>query len=502
MKKILLQTAVVINIFIGLVIFSSHEQVQAAAALIVKQISPSTSIRTGDNLSFTVDSPGLILPTFTISDNFVGSSVSANDINSRGLFSWTPRNTDTGTHTFTISALDVFGFSATTTQVIQVIGASSTIIGLPDNSTVIVGYPLNFSVKTENLFSPMYSIQDSFPGSSATSKNIDTSGRFSWTPTMSDIGTHVISVIAYNSMGHQAVTPVTINVLGPTVTIGTTTPGTTVGVNQILTFPVTSMGFYEPRFRVSDSFFGSSVSTANLDSTGKFTWSPGIFQIGSHTISVNAYDVFGRSATSSVVITVDQNSVFAISLTPPSPNSRTAVGTGVSFQVQAYGFTPTTYTITDSFSGSSISSTTINYAGKFYWVPTSKDVGTHEITVTASDGLGKSGTAKNTIVVTQDAVTPIIPVSSVTTQSIAIGQTNTGLGSPGSTNLTLTLQLGSKNNEVSILQGKLKALGVYSGAINGTFGPMTQAAVRKFQSQNGISSTGVVGPITRKALNK
>ena len=37
---------------------------------------------------------------------------------------------------------------------------------------------------------------------------------------------------------------------------------------------------------------------------------------------------------------------------------------------------------------------------------------------------------------------------------------------------------------------------------NGPFGPKTLAAVRKFQSQNGILSTGYVGPKTRALLNQ
>lgn len=39
------------------------------------------------------------------------------------------------------------------------------------------------------------------------------------------------------------------------------------------------------------------------------------------------------------------------------------------------------------------------------------------------------------------------------------------------------------------------------GRVTGTYGPATIAAVRRFQKQQDIPQTGIVGPLTRKALN-
>ncbi|NJN63046.1 MAG: peptidoglycan-binding protein [Coleofasciculaceae cyanobacterium RL_1_1] len=55
-----------------------------------------------------------------------------------------------------------------------------------------------------------------------------------------------------------------------------------------------------------------------------------------------------------------------------------------------------------------------------------------------------------------------------------------------------TLQLGSNGSLVSYLQQRLTAMGYYSGAIDGDFGPVTQAAVIEAQIDFSLVPTGVV----------
>ena len=63
------------------------------------------------------------------------------------------------------------------------------------------------------------------------------------------------------------------------------------------------------------------------------------------------------------------------------------------------------------------------------------------------------------------------------------------------------IRRGDRGRDVTLLQRALRDRGGhYRGLIDGDFGPMTEAAVRSFQSDAGLDVDGVVGPATRGAL--
>lgn len=70
-------------------------------------------------------------------------------------------------------------------------------------------------------------------------------------------------------------------------------------------------------------------------------------------------------------------------------------------------------------------------------------------------------------------------------------------------NVTTNLKLGSKGDEVKLLQETLaKVPNIYpEGLITGYFGALTLKAVKRFQSENGLDQVGNVGPKTRALLN-
>lgn len=61
-------------------------------------------------------------------------------------------------------------------------------------------------------------------------------------------------------------------------------------------------------------------------------------------------------------------------------------------------------------------------------------------------------------------------------------------------------RMGSRGSEVRAIQEKLKERGLYSGNIDGIFGTLTEAAVRRFQKQQGLTVDGIAGPATLKRL--
>lgn len=62
------------------------------------------------------------------------------------------------------------------------------------------------------------------------------------------------------------------------------------------------------------------------------------------------------------------------------------------------------------------------------------------------------------------------------------------------------LALGARGEAVKELQQRLRSLGLYAGSIGGNFGPATEAAVKAFQRQRGLTVDGWAGPQTMAAL--
>ena len=89
------------------------------------------------------------------------------------------------------------------------------------------------------------------------------------------------------------------------------------------------------------------------------------------------------------------------------------------------------------------------------------------------------------------------PVVDVTPQIII----NPSATTPGTSATSSTLQKGSTGSEVKKLQQRLKELGYLKGSADGDFGDATEAAVRAFQAQNGLTVDGKAGSATLAKLN-
>ena len=68
--------------------------------------------------------------------------------------------------------------------------------------------------------------------------------------------------------------------------------------------------------------------------------------------------------------------------------------------------------------------------------------------------------------------------------------------------LLRNLARGSSGNDVVQLQSFLADRGYFAGPATGYFGPLTANAIKIFQSRNSIPPIGIVGPLTRSALNR
>ncbi len=88
--------------------------------------------------------------------------------------------------------------------------------------------------------------------------------------------------------------------------------------------------------------------------------------------------------------------------------------------------------------------------------------------------------------------------TTASTPSVGAGQV---LGA-SAYNFASDLTIGARGEDATQLQTILIADGYLNiGAPTGWFGPLTKAAVMKYQADRGIPSTGFVGPLTLAALN-
>ncbi|TLS35602.1 peptidoglycan-binding protein [Pseudalkalibacillus caeni] len=108
--------------------------------------------------------------------------------------------------------------------------------------------------------------------------------------------------------------------------------------------------------------------------------------------------------------------------------------------------------------------------------------------------------------ITQEAVKSFQRDSSISVTGRADTATFRALGlnvkevqSPTSNDVVL--KRGSHGQLVSNMQGKLKALGHYTGKIDGIFGPLSESAVRSYQASKDLAVTGVADSRTLELLN-
>ncbi len=288
-----------------------------------------------------------------------------------------------------------------------------------------------------------------------------------------------------------ALTPFTVihAQTAPTISIGISqfSPGTQVTVGTALTFQINISGFTTPTYGVGDSFSGSTITPSDIAYNGAFSWTPTAADIGYHQLRISATDGNGDSATIMQNVTVA--AVGSVSMLSISPGAQVAAGTRVGFNVQANGFTPPIYSVSDSFSGTSVNNNDVDQNGYFSWTPDASQTGTHNITIRVSDYNGHHGSISQQIIV--GAPSSLVAVSSPASVPVTVGAI-----------FTSTLDVGSTGSQVTALQQRLTTNGFYTGPITGFFGAVTAVAVKKFQAAHGLSPVGAVGPATRALLNK
>ncbi len=301
------------------------------------------------------------------------------------------------------------------------------------------------------------------------------------------------------------------------VTSNATTPGVLYAGNTITFTLVPSVS--EPNARsVVGSYNGVPLSwytttngatyTATYTVTGGQSNTAYPLQISGVSLTDQYGNTIGPFSGSDIQKTVSATSVAG----PITIYQAAPITTPTANATPSYGFVSTVGG-TIHYAGDCVSATNVATAGLNTVVFNSLSNGTHSnCTITVTD---VAGNVSNQLLVspftvsTNTGTTATTGTTTAATQLAQLqaqlaqlqAQTNGNTSGASSYHFTELLTLGSQDAQVTALQKRLAADGYYSGAITGFYGTLTQAAVKKFQSANGLDVKGYVGPGTRAALN-
>ena len=380
--------------------------------------APTVSILSPlDNAAFTSGNQVSFISRVTIASGLTLSSIrwtSSRD----GVLS-TSQNFNTtslsiGTHTITVTATDSSGQtgSASITVVINpvVIPPANPVVQIlsPVNGANFTsGNPISFQSRTtvaagQSLASVAWT--SSRDGILSTSQNFTSSAL--------SVGTHTITFTATDSSGRTGSASITVNV-NPVII----PPGAPV---VVITSPADNSSFIIGsliQFRSTITVTpGSSVSSMRwtssrdgiLSTSQNFNWTG--LSLGTHIITFAATDSAGRTGSAS--ITVNVNPVVippgapVVVITSPVNNANFSTGSIIPFQSRitvASGLSLSSVSWASSRDGVLSASQNFTYS--------SLSIGTHLITLTATDSSGRTGTASITVNV---LAAPSAPAVSIT----------------------------------------------------------------------------------------
>ena len=271
----------------------------AAPSVSIQTLSPGQAVGIGSAVTFTAVPSGFSSTSysFTVYDTDPESKVSNSNINASGNFTWTPTSDDLGLHTMMVR-VTAGAESADVQQRIDVGSSVSTNVNTASSSTALTfsaalpsstvapGTAVTFGATPSGFTPTSYFTSDSFSGTSVRFDSTSTSGAFSWTPSVSDIGTHTIKIVGYDGKGVNAANTITITVSG-TAVAGATSPTPT----PVTTTPTVTTPAHTFTLSLQSGDSGSEVLALQqlLARLGYLSTSPNSYYGPSTTAAVQAF---------------------------------------------------------------------------------------------------------------------------------------------------------------------------------------------------------------------
>ena len=314
-------------------------------------------------------------------------------ITSAGVFTWTPTESQVGSHDITVQVTDgSLTDSETLTVTVRDVNAPPVLNTIGDQ-TVNEFVELTFMATASDDDSLTFLLDGTFPLGAA----ITSAGVFTWTPTESQDGDHTITVqVTDGSLTDSETLTVTVNEVNVAPVLNAIGDKGTSKLIELTFMATASDTDVVDNLANTLTFLldGTFPSGAAITSAGVFTWTPTESQVGSHDITVQVTD---GSLTDSETLTVTVRDVNAPPVLNTIGDQTVNEFVELTFMATASDDDSLTFLLDGTFPlGAAITS-----AGVFTWTPTESQDGDHTITVQVTDG---SLTDSETLTVTVNEV--------------------------------------------------------------------------------------------------
>ena len=440
----------------------------------------------GDTLTFSLDGAPL-----------AGASISAG-----GQFTWTPTEMQDGTHDITVQVSDgkVGGTNSTefTVTVTEVNRRPALDTITPKG--VVRPNTLTFTATASDddyREGTADTVTFSLTGTLLDGASITSAGDFSWMPAANQTGSHDVTVTVTDGTGLTDSQVVTITVTTQPNAVPDLNSIGPKSVNELVPLKFNATATDDDGDTLTFSLDGAPLAGASISAGGQFTWTPSEMQDGTHDITVQVSDgkVGGTNSTEFTVTVTEVNRRPALDTITPKgvvrPNTLTFTATASDDDYRE----GTADTVTFSLTGTLLDGASITSAGDFSWMPAANQTGSHDVTVTVTDGTGLTDSQVVTITVHDIAPLPISARASYSTAialTLSETVTSSGAGPNGFSVLTRgdpvsveSITGSGTNSLVLLLNGTIQAGSTLSYHMNA--GDVADEAGKALESFDGLT---------------
>ena len=349
------------------------------------------------------DNVGLVGVRFLLDDNALGEDATA-----PYELTWNTADVTNGSHLLTAVARDAAGNATTASIGVTVsndTAAPSVTVTSPASGATVRG-SVTIAAAASDEGGEVAGVQFKLDGTALGAEDPVAPYEVAWNTAAVADGTHVLTAVARDSKGNQAITAVSVTVsndmTAPSVTL--TSPAAASSVTGTVTVAATATddaGVAGVQFQLNGANLGPEDTTAPYE----LTWDTSTAVNGTHTVTAVARDGAGNQATaSSVSVTVANDMAPSVAVTSPAAASSV---TGVVTVAATATDDGSVVGVQFKLNGANFWAEDTAAPYERSWNTTNVPNGTYTVAAVARDGAGNVSTASSvSVTVANDTTAP------------------------------------------------------------------------------------------------